>query len=208
VLVVLLVAAAAILVGVIIVAIGRGGEMTEFAADVRPIDTHIETAADVALLRPPVALWGYDRRSTDEALNAAARTVTERDIEIATLRRQIADMQSAPGTGQGAQPGATGGPGAFGGQRGFGGSRTFGGPGAAGGPGASGGPGQAGEPGEAGEPGTGPAAAAGSAPPMSPFLRRQAGPAPPPGETQPWSAWERPEPVPGHGEPAEPGEAG
>jgi hypothetical protein len=70
--------------------------MAEFSADVRPLDADIVTAADVALLRPPVALWGYDRRSTDEALNLVARTVTERDVEIATLRRQIADMQSTP----------------------------------------------------------------------------------------------------------------
>ena len=107
-LVVLLMAAAVILVGMIVVAIGRGGEMAEFTADVRPVDTDIETAADVALLRPPVALWGYDRRSTDEALNLVARTVTERDVEIATLRRRIADMQSAREPGAAAQPGQAG----------------------------------------------------------------------------------------------------
>jgi hypothetical protein len=48
----------------------------------------------VALLRPPAALWGYDMRSTDEALNMVARTVTERDVEIAILRRQIADLEA------------------------------------------------------------------------------------------------------------------
>jgi len=42
--------------------------------------------------RPPAALWGYDMRSTDEALNMVARTVTDRDVEIAILRRQIADL--------------------------------------------------------------------------------------------------------------------
>jgi len=84
-------AAAVILVGVIVVAMGRGGEMAEFTADVRPVDTDIETA-------------------TDEALNLVARTVTERDVEIATLRRQIADMQSAREPGAAAQPGQ-GGPG-------------------------------------------------------------------------------------------------
>lgn len=192
--VVLLVAAAVILIGMIVVAIGRGGEMTEFGADLRPVDAHIETAADVALLRPPVALWGYDRRSTDEALNLVARTVTERDVEIATLRRQIADMQTARENPRATQPGATGGPG------------SFGGPGQTGEP-----PGQAGEPpGQAGEPGSGlPPGVAGSASPASPFLRRQASPLPPPGETQPWSAWEPSEPTPpDHGEPAEPGETG
>jgi hypothetical protein len=92
---VLLAAAVVIVVGSIVVAIGRGGELARAPADIRPLDTHIVTAADVALLRPPAALWGYDMRATDEALNMVARTVTERDVEIATLRRQLADMQSA-----------------------------------------------------------------------------------------------------------------
>jgi hypothetical protein len=181
VLVVLLVAAAVILGGMIVVAIGRGGEMTEFTADVRPVDADIETAADVALLRPPVALWGYDKRSTDDALNLVARTGTERDVEIATLRRQIADMQSGREKPSPAPPGGVASPGAI----------TP--PGATRGPGASGGPGQ-------GDPGSNPA----------PFVRRQASPAPPPAETQPWSAWERPGPEarPDDGEPADPGEPG
>jgi hypothetical protein len=161
--VVLLVAAAVIGVGMIVVAVGRGGEMAEFSADVRPVDADIQTAADVALLRPPGALWGYDKRSTDEALNLVARTVTERDVEIATLRRQIAEMQSARENSSATQPGAA--------------TR----------------PGQA-------DPGSY----------SAPFVRRQASPAPPPAETQPWSAWERPRrmPEPDHGEPAEPGETG
>jgi hypothetical protein len=93
--IVLIVAAVAILGGVIVVAMGRCGELAASGADVRPLDTDIVTAVDVALLRPPAALWGYDMRATDEALNRVARTVTERDVEIADLRRQIADMRSA-----------------------------------------------------------------------------------------------------------------
>jgi hypothetical protein len=92
---VLLIVAVAILCGVVVVAMGRGGELGRQAADVRPLDGEIMTAADVALLRPPAALWGYDMRSTDEALNMVARTVTERDVEIAILRRQIADLEAA-----------------------------------------------------------------------------------------------------------------
>jgi hypothetical protein len=94
----LIVAAVAIFGGVIVVAMGRGGELAPSGADVRPLDGDIVTAADVALLRPPAALWGYDMRSTDEALNRVARTVTERDVEIAELRQQLADMRSAPGS--------------------------------------------------------------------------------------------------------------
>lgn len=92
---VLLIVAVAILCGVVVVAMGRGGELARPTADVRPLDGEIMTAADVALLRPPAALWGYDMRSTDEALNIVARTVTERDVEIAILRRQIADLEAA-----------------------------------------------------------------------------------------------------------------
>jgi hypothetical protein len=93
--VVLFIAAAAILCGVIVVAVGRGGELAPSVPDSRPFDAEIMTAADVALLRPPVAIWGYDIRATDEALNMVARTVTERDVEIVSLRRRIADLESA-----------------------------------------------------------------------------------------------------------------
>ncbi len=172
---VLLVAAAVILVGMIVVAVGRGGEMAEFSADVRPIDADIATAADVALLRPPVALWGYDRRSTDEALNLVARTVTERDVEIATLRRQIADMQSTPQRRSAAQHDAATPQDPIWGLDG-----TT-------------------QPGQA-DPGSD----------TSQFVRRQASPVPPPAQTQPWSAWDRPGPAqrPEPGELAEPGETG
>jgi hypothetical protein len=187
--VVLLVTAAAIGVGMIVVAMGRGGEMAEFTADVRPVDAEIETATDVALLRPPAALWGYDKRATDQALNLVARTVTERDVEIATLRRQIADMQSA-GDGR---PAA--------------GTATW--PGQAAPPGGSGEPGQGMPPGQATEPGAaGAPAEAGPDSHASPFLRPKGSPAPPPpAEIQPWSAWDRPAgaPQPDQGEPGETG---
>jgi hypothetical protein len=52
------------------------------------------TAADVALLRPPLALWGYNVPATEEALGVIARAVTARDTEIATLRAELADMRA------------------------------------------------------------------------------------------------------------------
>ena len=87
--VVLLAAAAAILCGVVVAAMGRGGELALFEPDRRPLDPEIMTAADVALLRPPAALWGYDRQATHVVLNMVAQTMTERDVEIATLRQQL-----------------------------------------------------------------------------------------------------------------------
>jgi hypothetical protein len=97
--VVLLIAAAVILGGVVVVAIGRGGELARFPADVTPFEAEIVTAADVVLLRPPSSLFGYNRQVADDVLSAIARTITERDVEIATLRRQLAELQapSEPG---------------------------------------------------------------------------------------------------------------
>jgi hypothetical protein len=93
---VLILASAAILAGVVGVAIGRGGEMAEFAGDYPPCEADdLMTAADVALLRPPSALWGYNVQATDEALGRIAQVVTERDVEIAALRRQLAEQRAA-----------------------------------------------------------------------------------------------------------------
>jgi hypothetical protein len=93
---------------VVVVAMGRGGELVLFEPDRRPLDPEIVTAADVALLRPPAALWGYDRQATHVVLNMVAQTVTERDVEIAALRRQLADLQSAAQELQNWGPAGTG----------------------------------------------------------------------------------------------------
>jgi len=88
----LLLVVIAILVGVFYVAIGRGGELAYEQADHAPLDLGPVSATDVALLRPPTALWGYNMQVTDEALDAIARTLRDRDIEIAYLQRQLADL--------------------------------------------------------------------------------------------------------------------
>lgn len=92
----LLLAAAVILAGVVSVAMGHGGEMAEFATDCLPPD--LVSAADVVLLRPPSALWGYNVQVTDEALNRIAQAITERDVEIAVLRQQLTELRSATGS--------------------------------------------------------------------------------------------------------------
>jgi hypothetical protein len=92
----LLLAAAVILAGVVSVAMGHGGEMAEFAMDYLAPD--LMTAADVMLVRPPSALWGYNAQVTDEALNRIAQVITERDVEIAVLRQQLAELRSATGS--------------------------------------------------------------------------------------------------------------
>jgi hypothetical protein len=95
----LLLAGVVILVGVVSVAMGRGGEMAEFATDSLPprLDD-VMTAADVAMLRPPSALWGYNVQATDEALSQIAQVITERDVEIAVLRQQLAELRAATGS--------------------------------------------------------------------------------------------------------------
>jgi hypothetical protein len=93
--VLLLLAGAVILAGVVVVAMGRGGEMAEFPSDyVPPRLGELLTASDVAMLRPPSALWGYNTQVTDEALSRIAQIVTQRDVEIAVLRQQLADLRS------------------------------------------------------------------------------------------------------------------
>ena len=92
----LLLAAVVIVAGVVSVAMGHGGEMAEFAMDYFPPD--LVNAADVAVLRPPSAVWGYNAQVTDEALNRIAQVITERDVEIAVLRQQLAEFRSATGS--------------------------------------------------------------------------------------------------------------
>jgi hypothetical protein len=81
-----------ILIGVFAVATGRGGELAYEHADHAPLDLGPVSATDVALLRPPTALWGYNMQVTDEALDRIARALRDRDIEIAVLQRQLADL--------------------------------------------------------------------------------------------------------------------
>ena len=92
--VILFLAAVAILGCVVLAALGMGGEMAAFPIDSAPLRMDEVTATDVALLRPPLALWGYSVPATEEALGMIARAVTARDTEIATLRQELADMQA------------------------------------------------------------------------------------------------------------------
>jgi hypothetical protein len=87
--VVLLLAAGAILAGVVVVAMGRGGEIAAFRRD-RPVASPpIRTPADIAALRVPIGLFGYQVPATADALTAIANLLAERDYEIATLRSEL-----------------------------------------------------------------------------------------------------------------------
>jgi len=105
---VLLAAAIAILAGVVVVAMGRGGEMAQSRRDTPERPPVIRTAADLAMLRLPVGLFGYQEEATDAALDAATRLIAEQQAEIARLRADAWRPQAeaaevagagAPGTG-------------------------------------------------------------------------------------------------------------
>jgi hypothetical protein len=192
-----LVAAAAILGGVVLAALGRAGEMATFAGDTAPIELDEVSATDVALLRPPMSLWGYNAQATEDALRVIARSVTARDVEIATLRRELADLRGrrdgvrAAGTGD--RPAAPAGPTA---------------PASPGGPASPAGPASAASPASTASP----ASATGPAGPPAGQPRRADPPAPPAHEEHragpPWlPAWQRPS-GPGTGEAGPGGRAG
>ncbi len=91
---ILFLVAVAILGCVVLAALGMAGEMATFPSDSAPLRMDEVTAAHVALLRPPLALWGYSVPATEEALGVIARAVTARDTEIATLRQELNDMRA------------------------------------------------------------------------------------------------------------------
>lgn len=90
-LVAIVLAAAVILGGTVVVAIGLGGELARESG--RKIGyPDFETAADVARYRPPASLLGYDARATEQALQLIGRTIADRDAEIAWLRGRLREL--------------------------------------------------------------------------------------------------------------------
>jgi hypothetical protein len=90
--VLLWVAIAVILIGVYFAATGRGGELAYEHADHAPLNLGSLSAADVALLRPPTAMWGYNMQVTDAALDAIAQALRDREVTIAHLQQQLTDL--------------------------------------------------------------------------------------------------------------------
>ena len=87
--VVFLIAIVVVLVAIFFAATGRGGEMAYEPADHAPLDLGPVSSADIALLRPPTALWGYNMQVTDAALDQIARAMRDRDVTIAYLQEQL-----------------------------------------------------------------------------------------------------------------------
>ncbi|WP_157249521.1 hypothetical protein [Nonomuraea typhae] len=94
-LVVLAIAALAILACVVLVSLGKGGELTEFPPDVPPLDLPEPgqlTAVDFMALQLPVNLVGYHTQSVDETLRRAASAISERDTRIAVLEQRVSEL--------------------------------------------------------------------------------------------------------------------
>ena len=93
----MLLAVVAVLVAVFFVATGRGGELSREHVDYAPLELGSVSAADISMMRPPTAMWGYNVDVTDEALDQIARAVRDRDLTIAYLQQQLAarEMTSA-----------------------------------------------------------------------------------------------------------------
>jgi hypothetical protein len=90
--VVLLIVVAVIVVGAVLVARGRGGELSAERTDHAPLELGPVSATDVVLLRPPTALWGYEMQATDEALEQIAESIRERDVRIVALEQLVTDL--------------------------------------------------------------------------------------------------------------------
>jgi hypothetical protein len=86
----------AIVVAVVLVASGRGGELSEERNDYAPLDLGPVSATDVALLRPPANAWGYNIPATDEAMGRIAESIRERDVRIVALEQLVTDLSREP----------------------------------------------------------------------------------------------------------------
>jgi hypothetical protein len=71
---------------------GGGGELSVERTDYVPLDLGPVSATDVALLRPPTALWGYNVEATDEAMAQIAESIRERDVRIVALEQLVTDL--------------------------------------------------------------------------------------------------------------------
>jgi hypothetical protein len=85
-----------VVAGAVLVARGRGGELPVERNDYRELELGPVSATDIALLRPPMALWGYNMQATDEALDRIAASIRERDVRIVALEQLVTDLGREP----------------------------------------------------------------------------------------------------------------
>ncbi len=86
----------AVVVAVVLLASGMGGELADSHPDHPPLPlpgNRPIAGTDAALLRLPLGVWGYHTRVTDEALRRLSYALTERDTRIAILEQQAAELR-------------------------------------------------------------------------------------------------------------------
>jgi len=88
----MVIAVIAVVAAVVFLARGRGGGLSVERNDYVPLDLGPASATDVALLRPPTGLWGYNMQATDEALEQIAESIRERDVRIVALEQLVTDL--------------------------------------------------------------------------------------------------------------------
>jgi hypothetical protein len=92
----LVIAAVVIVAVTVLVARGYGGELSAERSDYLELELGPVSATDVALLRPPMTLWGYNAQATDEALERIAASIRERDVRIVALEQLVTDLTREP----------------------------------------------------------------------------------------------------------------
>jgi hypothetical protein len=85
-----------VVVAVVLVAMGRGDGLSVERNDYLQLDLGPVSATDVALLRPPTGLWGYNMQATDEAMELIAESIRERDVRIVALEQLVTDLSHEP----------------------------------------------------------------------------------------------------------------
>jgi hypothetical protein len=96
VIVAIVLAGVAVVVAVVMLASGMGGELADTHPDHPPLPlpgNRPIAGTDAALLRLPLGVWGYHTRVTDEALRRLSYALTERDTRIAILEQQAAELR-------------------------------------------------------------------------------------------------------------------
>ncbi len=86
----------AVVAGAVLVARGHGGELSVERNDYLELELGPVSATDIALLRPPMALWGYNMQATDEALDRIAASIRDRDVRIVALEQLVTDLSREP----------------------------------------------------------------------------------------------------------------
>ncbi len=103
-------AALAVLVGVVFVVLGKGGQLARFEADFPPLDLpegRPVGSRDLAGLLVPLSMWGYHVRAVDELLVRLTSTLREREERIEDLEWRLARLDpSYVPRGTGPSPGA------------------------------------------------------------------------------------------------------